>query len=135
MATCDLRGKNTVPEPAWGVFIFSHSTPLRAPYFVLGVTRQSTKHAVDELFSPYRARRRLIQPSKVMSSFNELQCIFFSITMRMMPVSVNYLQQKETTLLSIIRLNFVLYVGLLVSRGDSGFWTKCPGIFINTRKH
>ncbi len=82
-----------------------HPSPTRVPYFVVGVTRQSTKLAIDELFSPHRVRGRFIQPSDVMRSFDDLHCdVCFSITMRMMPFIVKYLKR-----IYIIFYNYVKF--------------------------
>ncbi len=48
------------------------TTQCRASFFVLRIARQSTNEAVDELFRPCQVRGRLVYPSAVMGSFNEL---------------------------------------------------------------
>ncbi len=110
-----------------------HPTPARVPYFVLGVSRQST-NSVDELFSPYQVRGRMMQPSDLLRSFDDLHCdVCFSITMRMMTVIVKYLKRNYILLYHSDKCRS-LFRFIHVKWGF-GLWTKRLGIFVNTAKH
>ncbi len=120
------------PDAIFGMIL----TQCPSLYFVFGITRQSTKHAVDKIFSPRRMRERLVQSSHVMRSFHELHCNlwFPNKGIIMSVINVKYLKYILSTLYSIIRKIFVILKGIFVFLGILGHWTKYHGIFFNNGK-